>query len=316
MGSARPAVAKDLPVFRAPEGLGLRSSPLRLDPKGAAALAFVSGAAPTSRLPGHRRVLATAEVLSTLGVAAGRHALPLSFGRSFELGGLVLEARPSGHRPGAAQLRILTNAGLEVCYAPGLCPSPGRTVPAADVVACDVLVLEARRAEATPSLPTREASLERVLAFVDETLGAGEIPAVVTASPSAPAEVLALLADHDRPARIHRRLRRLLAATGRLPRGTGGFPARVAPGETVVLPTGIEPPAGARVLTLGAVAAAGPSVPYADDASDPDLVAHAKDTGARRVVTFGPGAERVADLLAAAGVAAAALAAAEQLALL
>ena len=266
------------------------------------------------------RILATADVLAASGIEAGPRALPLSFGRPFDLGGLQLEAVPSGHLRGAAQLRILTPAGLEVCYAPGLRRCPGRTVPGATVVPCEVLVLEAPFAEPTGALPSREVALRQVLAFVDAALADGVTPVLRAEAPGAPAELLALLADHDRPVRIHRRLRRRLAAAGLLPRGTGAFPGPVAPGETVILPPEVEAPAGARVCRVGpaALAAPGPdaAVAYADHEDDPGLLAHALDTGARRILTFGPGATRLAGLLADAGLDAAALAPAEQLELL
>ncbi len=313
------ALAAD-PVLRGRAGLGLVGSPLRLDPELAAELAFVSGAAVGRRLGGHRRILATADVLAASGIEAGPRALPLSFGRPFDLGGLQLEAVPSGHLRGAAQLRILTPAGLEVCYAPGLRRCPGRTVPGATVVPCEVLVLEAPFAEPTGALPSREVALRQVLAFVDAALADGVTPVLRAEAPGAPAELLALLADHDRPVRIHRRLRRRLAAAGLLPRGTGAFPGPVAPGETVILPPEVEAPAGARVCRVGpaALAAPGPdaAVAYADHEDDPGLLAHALDTGARRILTFGPGATRLAGLLADAGLDAAALAPAEQLELL
>jgi putative mRNA 3-end processing factor len=200
MSRARTSVPRALPALEHTGGIHLVGTALWCDPTAPVELAFLSSA----RIPprAHRRIIATDRTLRLLERLHGKKlpALGCPLRRPFALGDLTIELFASGLLAGAAQLRART-AGGDVVYAGALALEEMRTAERAQIVPCDVLVLEA--SGPTAPLPPRADIEECVLAFVTRCLDAGVTP-VLYAEPLGEApEALALLGSHGLCARAH-----------------------------------------------------------------------------------------------------------------
>src|SRR5687767_5453138 len=131
-----------MPVELSRGGLHLRGTPLWLDARKRTELSFVSHAH-SDHIARHHRVIATAPTLRMMTHRLGQlpAALPVPYGRPFELGGLYVELLPAGHMLGSAQIRVILPDGSRVVYTGDLNLAPSLTAEAAEVAECDALVI-------------------------------------------------------------------------------------------------------------------------------------------------------------------------------
>jgi len=194
--------------------------------------------------------------------------------------------------------------GLAVGYTGDLCTEPTRTAEPAEVMPCDVLLLESTFGMPRYVFPPKEEVLAAVRRFVDDALADGATPVLLGYSLGKAQEVLKHFGELGYPCRAHptvHAVNRVYEEQGvTLPNVRALGPEGPAPGEVVVAPPQLARSAAigrirrkrTAVLTGWAVDGArwfrgvDASFPLSDHADFPSLVAYAKATRASRVFTM------------------------------
>ncbi len=305
-------------------GLRILNSALHLDATRRVECAFVSHAH-GDHIARHDRTIATAATLALmrhrLGVPRRARAehLPAAHRTPFGLGELTLELFPAGHVLGSAQLRV-TRGGVSLGYTGDLCTEPTEAAEPAEVMPCDVLVLESTFGLPRYVFPPKAEVLQAVRRFVDDALSDGVTPVLLGYALGKAQEILKHLSDRGYACRAHP----LVHGVNRVYEEMGvGFPGvrLLGPegpdkGEVVVCPPHLARSAsmhGVRrrrtaVLTGWAVdggrffRGADAAFPLSDHADFPSLLAYARATGAGRVHTVHGQAEAFAAALRREGI--------------
>jgi len=300
-------------VERAANGLRVRGHALYLEHRGRPPLGILSHArgAPAV-LP--ERMVATAPTIQLIEAALPRAlrrtaALPAAYGQAFALGSLRLTFHPAGHVLGSAQVRCEA-AGLDLVYAGdigGMGRRASRTAEAIEPLACQTLALRAVYGHPRYVFPARDELLDRASDFVERTLREGRTPVMVAAALGEAQELVHVLGGR-RTLRLHAtafRATQVYAAQG-VP--LKGFVRFEEEGDVVVVP----PTVRLSRLALGAhrvcvlsgraldgIPGADEALPLSDHAGFDELVAYARASGARRVLTIDGHAEDLAHALRA-----------------
>jgi putative mRNA 3-end processing factor len=298
-------------------GMKVTGSPLHLDAHRRVECAFVSHAH-GDHIARHDRTIATAATLALMKHRLGEpkrrpaEALPAAFRAPFGLGDLTLELFPAGHVLGSAQLRVV-RGGAALGYTGDLCTERTHAAEAAEVMACDVLVMESTFGHPRYVFPPKEETLGAVRRFVDDALSDGATPVLLGYAVGKAQEILKHLADAGYRCAAHpvvHAVNGVYEAHGvAFPNVRALPPEGPAPGEVVVAPPHLSRSPAMRgvrrrrtaVLTGWAVDGgrhfrADAAFPLSDHADFPSLVRYAKATGAARVFTV----HGFADVLAAA----------------
>ena len=317
--------------------LHVTGSGLFLDARRRRACAFVSHAH-TDHLGRHDRTIATVATAALarhrLGERARGEVLPAGYRRPFGLGDLTLELFPAGHVLGSAQIRVKNGSGLSLGYTGDLCLEPTGTAEPAEVMGCDVLLLESTFGLPRYVFPPKEEVLADVRAFVDDALSDGFTPVLLGYSLGKAQEILKYLGEKGYSCRAHphvHAVNRVYEEQGvELPNVRALGPDGPGRDEVVVAPPHLARSAamlrvGKRrtaILTGWAIdgthhfRAANAAFPLSDHADFPSLLRYAKETGAGRVYTLHGHAEPLAKALRREGIRADPLAAELQLELL
>ncbi len=300
-------------VERAPHGLRVRGHALYLEHRGRpplGILAHARGAPPV--LP--ERMVATAPTVKLLEAAQPRAlrrtaALPAAYGQTFALGSLQLTLHPAGHVLGSAQVRCEAD-GLDLVYAGdigGIGARASLTAEPLEQLTCDTLAIRALYGHPRFVFPPRQETLQRLRDFVERSLRDGKTPVVVAAALGEAQEVVHFLAPR-RTVRLHAtafRACEVYAAQG-VP--LTGFARLEEEGEVVVVPPTVKLArlklGEHRVCVLSGravdgIAGADEALPLADHAGFDELVAYARASSARRVLTLDGHAEDLAAALRA-----------------
>jgi putative mRNA 3-end processing factor len=303
--------------------LHVTGSGLFLDARRRRACAFVSHAH-SDHLGRHDRTIATAATAELarhrLGERAGGEVLPAAYRTPFGLGELTLELFPAGHVLGSAQIRVTNGHGTAIGYTGDLCLEPTRTAEPAEVMGCDVLLLESTFGLPRYVFPPKEEVLADVRRFVDDALSDGVTPVLLGYSLGKAQEILRYLGELDYSCRAHPTVHAVNRVYERLgvdlprvrPLGAEG-PGR---DEVVVAPPHLARSAAmsrirrrrTAVLTGWAVDAgsrfrgADAAFPLSDHADFPSLLRYARETGAGRVYTLHGHAEPLARALRREGI--------------
>ena len=229
-------------------------------------------------------------------------ALPVGYRQPFGLGDSTLELFPAGHVLGSAQLRV-TRGGVALGYSGDLCLQSTLTAEPAEVVECDVLVLESTFGIPRYVFPEKEEVLLAIRRFVDEVLSDGATPVLLGYALGKAQEILKYLGEAGYPCRAHpvvHAVNRVYEAQGvSLPNVALLGPEGPARGEVVVAPPHLArtspilriPNRRTAVLTGWAIdgrrgfRGADAAFPLSDHADFPSLMRYAKASGARRVLT-------------------------------
>jgi putative mRNA 3-end processing factor len=301
----------------------VRGSGLFLDARRRRPCGFVSHAH-TDHLGRHDRTIATAATAALarhrLGDRARGDVLPVPFRNPFQLGELTLELFPAGHVLGSAQIRVTTPSGLAVGYTGDLCLEPTATAERAEVMECDVLVLESTFGLPRYVFPPKEEVLEAVRRFVDDALGDGVTPVLLGYSLGKAQEALRHFGGLGYPCRAHpviHAVNRIYEQQGvALPNVRELGPEGAGPGEVVVAPPQLARsavmasvrPRRTAILTGWAIDGArwfrgvDASFPLSDHADFPSLIRYARASRARRVLTLHGHAEPLARALRREGI--------------
>lgn len=303
--------------------LRVAESSLHLDARRRVECAFVSHAH-GDHIGRHDRTIATAATLALMRHRLGEpgkrktEALPASFRKPFGLGELTLELYAAGHVLGSAQIRVTRN-GVALGYTGDLCTEPTHAAEPADVMSCDVLVLESTFGHPRYVFPPKEETLAAIRRFVDETSSEGRTPVLLGYALGKAQEILKFLSGAGYRCAAHpvvHAVNRVYEAHGvALPNVRALPPEGPDAGEVVVAPPHLaRSPAmrGVRrrrtaILTGWAVDGArffhtDAAFPLSDHADFPSLVAYARATGAARVFTVHGHADALAQALRREGL--------------
>jgi putative mRNA 3-end processing factor len=306
--------------------LRIAGSALHLDARRRAACAFVSHAH-GDHIGRHDRTIATAATLALMTHRLGEpkrtvkaEHLPAAYRSPFGLGDLTLELFPAGHVLGSAQLRVTFRDGRTLGYTGDLCTDTTHAAERAEVMPCDVLVLESTFGLPRYVFPPKEETLARVRRFVDDALADGATPVLYGYSLGKAQEILAFLAGAGYACRAHpvvHGVNRVYEAHGVPLPGVRPLDAEgPAAGEVVVVPQQLAwSPAmrGVRrrrtaVLTGWAIdggrhfRGVDAAFPLSDHADFPSLLAYARASGAGRVLTVHGHADELAAALRREGI--------------
>jgi putative mRNA 3-end processing factor len=302
----------------------LLDSALHLDATRRVECGFVSHAH-GDHIARHERTIATAATLALLrhrlGVPRRARAehLPAAHRSPFGLGELTLELFPAGHVLGSAQLRV-TRRGVALGYTGDLCTEPTEAAEPAEVMPCDVLVIESTFGLPRYVFPPKAEVLAAIRRFVDDTLTDGETPVLLGYALGKAQEILKHLSEAGYRCRaqpmVHG-VNRVYEELGvRFPGVRLLGPEGPDPGEVVVCPPHLTQSTSMRgvrrrrtaVLTGWAIdggrhfRSVDAAFPLSDHADFPSLVAYARATGAGRVYTVHGEADALASALRRAGI--------------
>ena len=304
--------------------LRITGSSLHLDATRRVECAFVSHAH-GDHIGRHDRTIATAATLALMRHRLGEpkrrktEHLPASFRAPFGLGELTLELFAAGHVLGSAQVRVSRN-GVALGYSGDLCTEPTHAAEPAEVMGCDVLVVESTFGHPRYVFPPKDETLAAIRRFVDDALSDGVTPVLLGYALGKAQEILKYLSDLGYPCRAHpvvQAVNRLYEEHGvALPNVRALGPEGAGPGEVVVCPPHLaRSPAmsGLRrrrtaILTGWAIdgghffRGVDAAFPLSDHADFPSLVRYAKATGASRVFTVHGHADALAASLRKEGI--------------
>ncbi|GAO01589.1 MBL fold metallo-hydrolase [Anaeromyxobacter sp. PSR-1] len=287
--------------------LRITGSSLHLDATRRVECAFVSHAH-GDHIGRHDRTIATAPTLALmrhrLGEGKRRRTehLPASYRAPFGLGELTLELFPAGHVLGSAQVRVTRN-GVSLGYSGDLCTEPTHAAERAEVMGCDVLVIESTFGHPRYVFPPKDETLAAVRRFVDDALADGVTPVLLGYALGKAQEILKYLSDLGYACRAHpvvQAVNKVYEAHGvALPNVRPLGPEGAAIDEVVVCPPHLARSPAMRgirrrrtaILTGWAIdggrffRGVDAAFPLSDHADFPSLVRYARATGAGRVFT-------------------------------
>ncbi len=304
--------------------LRVTGSVLHLDACRRVECAFVSHAH-GDHIGRHDRTIGTEPTLALMRHRLGEpkrrktEHLPASYRAPFGLGELTLELFPAGHVLGSAQLRV-QRGRVTFGYTGDLCTEPNGAAEAAEVMGCDVLVIESTFGHPRYVFPPKEETLASVRAFVDGALADGATPVLLGYAVGKAQEILAFLSGAGYRCRAHP----VVHAVNLIYEQHGVSFPQVRPlgpegpekDEVVVAPPHLaKSPAMRGVRRRRTAFLSGWAVdgarffrnadaafPLSDHADFPSLVRYAKATGAHRVFTVHGHADDLARALRGEGI--------------
>lgn len=319
-----------LPFLEArPEGLYAPAFDAYLDPPAAASRAILSHAHSDHAVAGHGEIWATRETIALYrrrNLDWAGESREMAFGGHVEGKGALLEAFPSGHVLGSAQLRF-SDANSSLLYTGDFKRRTGRTTLPAQAPRATVLVTETTFGLPVFRFPPSARIESRLVAACREALAEGETPVLLAYALGKAQEAIAVLAEAGIPTVLHGAAWKLLPeyeAAGfsfSLARPYESGPPRagealVAPPRCARMPI-VRKIRKRRILYLSGWAVRSASradfdadvlLPFSDHADFAELLAHVADVAPERVVTHHGYARDFARILERRGVAAQALA--------
>jgi putative mRNA 3-end processing factor len=306
--------------------LRVAGTALHLDAQRRAACAFVSHAH-GDHIGRHDRTIATPATLALMNHRLGEpkrsrqaEQLPVGYRQPFGLGVQTLELFSAGHVLGSAQLRVTLEDGRTLGYSGDLCTDTPYAAAPAEVMRCDVLVLESTFGLPRYVFPPKEETLAAVRRFCDDALSDGVTPVLYGYALGKSQEILAFLAGAGYACRCHpvvHAINRIYEAHGVALPGVRPLDAEgVAAGEVVVVPQQLAwSPAMRSVRRRRTAALTGWAIdgdrmfkgvdaafPLSDHCDYPSLLAYARATGAGRIFTVHGHADPLAAALCREGI--------------
>lgn len=312
-------------------GLHLTGTQLSLDARRKTPLSFVSHAH-ADHIARHERVIATAATIRLMSHRLGElpAALPVPYGRPFELGPLFLELFPAGHILGSAQLRVTRADGVRIVYTGDLNLQPALTAERATVVECDTLVIESTFGHPRFRLPPRAQVFAQLEEWLRSQLARGITPILLGYPLGKSQEAMKALSARGFRFCVHPAIHAVSSLYAELGMPVGEvrrFDGTIREGEVGFFPPFAKgraysdvTPRATAVLTgwamdPGAARRYGADVafPVSDHADFQSLVDYAKATGATEVITHHGFARELAEGMRAQGIDARAVGQVQQL---
>lgn len=310
----RPRVANAPVTWR--DGVHLTGTSIWCDARRRRDVCFVSAG---DKKAGHAQLIGTPLTLALLGASPGNLAVPLR--QRFTLGTLRLELIASGRGPGAAALYV--EGATKLLYAGPVRPYDGTRVAAADVRACDVLVVDAPFGSSKKKFPALDDTIDKVLGWTRKQLAAGRRPILLVDSALDGLEVASVLAAEglalagakpirdaaERMAQLDQTVLRKKTSNGMTGRSQKAAPLVVAPSKelrtTIWLDARRDAPAAvtdqphATALLAGRPPGEATEIhfPWAHAADRPSLLAWIEATRAKQVFVTGASADAIVKAL-------------------
>jgi len=285
-------------------GLHVTGTALWLDARRGSELSFVSHAH-ADHAARHQRVIATHATLRLMAHRLGKltGALPVPYGRPFELGPLFLELLPAGHIKGSAQIRVTRQDGHRVVYTGDINPQPSLTAEPLQPAECDTLVIESTFGHPRYRFPPRDQVLAQVEGWCRAQLDRGVAPVLLGYPLGKSQEAIKFLCSRGLKVAAHgtiHEVSRLYEELGTQVGEVRRFRGTLEPGEVLLYPPRLSrsvalsrlKPRAVAVLTgwaldEGAARRYGADVafPLSDHADFEQLVNYARRTRASEVIT-------------------------------
>lgn len=165
-------------IIRDRFGLYVPSADLHLDARRAPALSFVSHAH-SDHCSSAPRIVCTRETAELQRRRRGvKEVVTLAFGEQLPLRNATLQLTPAGHTLGSAMAIVRSDEGV-LAYTGDYKLRPGPFSTGVTVPHCDTLVMECTFGEPRYRFPPETEVLERLFAFIDAALAAGDTPVVL-----------------------------------------------------------------------------------------------------------------------------------------
>ncbi|MBI3995112.1 MAG: MBL fold metallo-hydrolase [Nitrospirae bacterium] len=176
------------------KGIRIVGTELWLDSTKARPLGFISHAH-GDHTGKHQQVIATPATWSLCRhrLGAKPKAIPLQFRKPYSVDGLTIELFPSGHILGAAQ--ILIQNGRRIVYTGDFKLKPNRTADLAEVLPCDILIMECTFGKPQYVFPSAEEVERRLIEFIESAFEDRKVPILLAYAMGKSQEVLKLLGD-------------------------------------------------------------------------------------------------------------------------
>jgi putative mRNA 3-end processing factor len=307
-----------MPVEWCKGGLKLASGELWFDARRKAEVSFVSHAH-TDHIARHARAIGTKETLLLMQHRLGalHETVELAYQAPYALGSLSLELFPAGHVLGAAQIRVTRADGHRLVYTGDFSPGSFLTARPSATPQCDTLVVESTFGHPKYLFPPREQMYDEVAAWCKRQLERNVRPILLAYSLGKSQESIAQLTKRGLRVVSHSSIHAISALYNQL--GVS-ITSRCWDGHFLNGEVGMFPPfnkqrprvdekVATAVLTGWALESWGArrsgadiAFPVSDHADYPSLIAFAKATGAREVITLFGFAKELAEGLRKEGL--------------
>ncbi len=157
------------------QGLRLHGSPLWMDATRVKALSFVSHAH-GDHFARHKKIICTPPTAKLIGHKVSLAALePHPYREPFTLDHLRLELFSAGHMLGSSQL-LIESGGRRIVYTGDFRLRPSLTAEPAEILPCDVLVMECTFGKPRYRFPDRAAVVQRLVSFIEQAIEERQVP--------------------------------------------------------------------------------------------------------------------------------------------
>lgn len=134
-----------------------------------------------------------------------KNVIELPYATPWETDGYRVTLHPAGHCLGSAQLAVeLEESGERLVYTGDFKLRANATAPAATIVPCDVLVLDATYGHPRYVFPPDEEVFDRMCAFLDRALNDGATPVVLGYALGKSQEVLRMMVKRGYAVAVHK----------------------------------------------------------------------------------------------------------------
>jgi len=175
-------------------GLRLSGHPMWMDATRPKPLSFVSHAH-GDHFARHQKIICSPATARLIGHKVSRASLePHAYRESFELHDLRLELRAAGHMLGSAQI-VIDRHGRRIVYTGDFKLRASRTAEPAEIVPCDVLIMECTFGKPHYRFPNAEALTARLVRFIDQTTEDRAVPVLFAYQMGKGPEIAKLLDD-------------------------------------------------------------------------------------------------------------------------
>ncbi len=195
------------------DGVHLIGTPIWCDARRRREVCFVSSADRVGRT-GHGQLIASPLTLALLGASGGGH-LGVPLHRRFTLGTVRLELVASGRGPGAAAL-VVDITGKTVLYAGAVRTQGAAGLEAAEVRACDAVVVSAPYGKPEHRFGSLKTAIEQTIEHARSELAAGRRPVLLVETAVDGLEVAVCLARAGIPLAGGRQIREAAQRAGEL----------------------------------------------------------------------------------------------------
>lgn len=175
-------------------GIRITGTELWLDSTKARPLGFISHAH-GDHTAKHQQIIATPATWSLCRQRLGSKpkAIPLELRKPYPVEDFTIELLPAGHILGSAQ--ILIENGQRIVYTGDVRLKPSLTAEAAEILPCDILIIECTYGKPKYVFPPTQEVVRRLIEFIETAFEERKVPVLFAYAMGKSQEVLKLLGD-------------------------------------------------------------------------------------------------------------------------